>query len=260
MLFSARQGGRMRRYIRDDKLHAVLTALEDWYGYAFGAAELTGQMRKTHRAAMDRKEGKWIFLHNPDDPPSHVSLCHEMMHIVLFIEGWPAWEVFPLSIKDSIDNMFFDFLLNFAQHILISQRVEVLGYTEADRIEKDMDKFALSNREKQTVHLHHHLPWLRIQALIVSELLLAQSDLHAKKRFRNFLQQYRSQMLLLADAICDAVAKRQPLDWQSSEYLVYDILEMLEMPKGILRPLRSDNICHDFFRAHIRSLGGLEYT
>jgi hypothetical protein len=237
----------MKTYIQDKTLLFVLASIEKQLGYEVSSALLPEQQRDLMGGAVDMSHGQWRFLYNPTDYPSQLVMCHELMHIVLWIEGWPAWKVFPFAIRDRIDGLLYDFIINMPQHIAISRMVVDLGYTEREKAERDMDKLAQKMKEKSVVPQYHQAPWLKIQAIGVAELLLVLSDPLAKKHFRISLQQSRPLMLSLVDTICEAVLKRQPLDSQSYECLVYDILELLQMQKETLRPSRFDNACPDFF-------------
>jgi hypothetical protein len=245
----------MRQYIQDRKLHSILTAIETHLGYTISAVILPKNMHKTHGAAVGIENGKWQFQYNPGDYPSHATLCHEMMHVILSIEGWHVWQIFPFVPDGYFEILSYDFALTLPQHFCINRRVEVLGYMEREEFEKDMCNFAHAIQEKQPVPPAHQVHFYRIQVLSIAHLFLAPSAHRAKVSFRNALQQHRPRMLSLVDSICEVVLKWQPLDSQSSEYLVYDILEALGMRKEILRPSQLDNIYFpDFFASRIKPL------
>jgi hypothetical protein len=84
----------MKRYITDTKLLKILSMIEKWIRYPIWAVPMPEEMRRSHMAAVAVAPlfgHMWQFLHNPGElPPSQFTLCHELMHIILGIEGWPV--------------------------------------------------------------------------------------------------------------------------------------------------------------------------
>jgi hypothetical protein len=232
----------MRDFIKDAFLLRVLDEIEAWLGCEIVSMPLPSDMHSTHAAAVGMcPDGTWCFSHNPGDPPSNFTLCHELMHVVLGIEGWPFWKPTELFVESEREKLL-NAAINFPQHVVINSRMNQMGHIEPDQ-QWPEDGSSADRVQDQPAPQPIRLPLLdlrvKTQAILVAERLLSPTGFFANRVCRNVLQQDFPHILSLADAICEDVAMHQPLDRQSSASLLQSVLEKVSEPKGILKPLPS---------------------
>jgi hypothetical protein len=79
----------MRRFTQDEKILAFIDIVEKQLGYQIPISTLTEYQFKRMPCGVQRRDGKWIFCYYPGESYTSSLLCHELLHIVLVIEGWP---------------------------------------------------------------------------------------------------------------------------------------------------------------------------
>ena len=222
----------MRNFIQNAVLHKILDEIENHLGYSISSAPMPFGLPGKPDAAVDVYNGKWLFLYHPGKQPSQTTLCHELMHIILGIEGWPLWASHE-SIEDgSADENLHDRAIYFPQHVVINARYHIVKsiILGEQRQAKDNSAPPLPLEIVTQVKLH---------ALVAAEIMLSPPDTYSCSFDRNELQRDYPQSWKLADSICREVEIHRPLDRQSGVALVYKIFETLSLPKEILRPLPS---------------------
>jgi len=226
----------MKRFITDDKLIEILARIEKWIRYPVCAAPMPEKMRQSHKAAVALMYGHmWHFLYR--EVPSQFTLCHELMHIILGIEGWPMLSTPELLRLDRARDTLFDVLINFSQHIVINERMHLLGYKEMDELQQGQGSRPDSNNQgqAQTALPQANSVEVKVHALHAAELLLSPQGLLLDRVDRNTLQEKYPQCWILVDAICRDVEMHRPLGRQSGVALLYSVLETLSEPKEYLR-------------------------
>ena len=248
----------MRQFIQDEKLLLILNEIEKWLGYAIPVDALPYRMWHTHGAAIGMNKAGWYYQYNPNDPASQFTLCHELMHVILGIEGWPLIATPAPLILDHARNALYDRLINFPQHVVINERMFTLGYKETDAQPQVQGNNQGSSHEEQAQTIPQAARGVKVKthALCAAELLLAPPGLLLAKINRNTLQAEYPQCWTLTDAICRDAERHQPLDRQSGVDLLYSVLDIISEPKENLRPLLSCiPHCPQFFDRMVAKLG-----
>ena len=244
----------MRNFIKDAFLDWMLGEIEGWLGYTISASPLPEIMRSTHAGAISPLGGKWNFWHNPIDPPSQFTILHELMHVVLHIEGWPMWATHRSIGTNNLLDELWSRVINFPQHVIINDRMHILKSISQDEQKPAMDNNvdSVKNQEQNPPFLQQEITVeVKIHAIASAELMLSPPDLLPDRIDRNVLQKDYPQCWILADSICRDVEMHRPLDRQSGAALLYKILEMLSLPKENLRPLPSGTRYYPQFFDHM---------
>ena len=120
----------MRNYIDDDRLLFILDELEKHFGYpvhAKAAAPNSWAVQAIFEGDDDENDYKWIFLTGGRFATPE-TLCHELLHLVFDIEGWPIL----YSRIDLRENLYVKELMKIVgslpQHIAIWTRQCELGF------------------------------------------------------------------------------------------------------------------------------------
>lgn len=117
----------------------------------------------------DRSMDGFRLLYIPDNLPSDVLLCHELVHIILSIEGFPdlsmpaAWRQLDPWYPDMVSYAF-----NTALHLEVWSLGALLGFSESERfddaIKRNMipqiergELFNYLSEDKRTVQTFYHL-------------------------------------------------------------------------------------------------------
>ena len=81
----------MREFIKDAFLLRVLDEIESTHGKPVLTEHAPPEARGNRPFGMryDTPSDSFVFSYFPDNPPSQVNVCHEMLHCCLMLEGWP---------------------------------------------------------------------------------------------------------------------------------------------------------------------------
>jgi hypothetical protein len=118
----------MRKYATDPKILAILNIIEQKLDYEIRSDPLSLVQKRMVNFGVQFKNGKWIFLVPEDRHISQSTLCHELMHICMAIEGFPGTRL-SLDIKPaSPEHAIYFILFNTILHIFVFERVSLLGF------------------------------------------------------------------------------------------------------------------------------------
>ena len=237
----------MRNFIKDAFLHWMLCEIEGWLGYTISASPLAESLHSTHAARVGRLDGKWHFQCNPSAPPSQFIMLHELMHVVLHIEGWPIWATHNSIMMDTLLDELYCRIINFPQHVIINDRMHILKSVILD--EQTQAKGSIGDSEKNQerdypVFRQEISIQTKIDALVAAEIMLSPHGILPDNIDRAVLQRDDPQCWILADSICREVERHRPLHRESGVDLLYKILETLSLTKENLRPLPSGTRYH----------------
>jgi hypothetical protein len=125
----------MHRFIKNPINARILSIVERKLGYSISACEMSAEQAAMFECAVQPLPNGWTFLYQPASTISESSLCHEMMHVCLWIEGWPTFSRHKSIQKNSYEHLICVNLLNTIQHIVVWERVARLGF------DNDVDEF-----------------------------------------------------------------------------------------------------------------------
>lgn len=99
----------MENFIHHKKIAYLLNEIDSYLGYHIQAIPMHPLESAYRQCGVQLVDGKWTFQYVPGDIPSQDIICHELMHIVLSIQGWPSLRLGRVYHLQSIP--FLDFLL-----------------------------------------------------------------------------------------------------------------------------------------------------
>ena len=126
----------MRDFISDSGLHKALDVVESWVGYTIPATPMPLQIQEVSRCRMHLNEDTGLFelLFIKEEPQSQAVYCHELSHLIVWING----AVIKYDFMPPIPGVFFfppvrffnEQIWSYMQHIPVFKLVEELGYDE----------------------------------------------------------------------------------------------------------------------------------
>jgi hypothetical protein len=118
--------------IADSRLLSILAVIEEYLGYKIETAPMPQDHKALAACSLHLENNKFILLYIEDELPLQETICHELMHIVLSIEGYPAFRFinlffwYPTEYRTQIVTM----LSNLVLHIEVWKLTDTLGFNE----------------------------------------------------------------------------------------------------------------------------------
>lgn len=230
----------LRELITDAFLMSFLDTLEATLGYTIGCAEMSKEKQEFARCSVSfTSEQKWILLYIDDAPPSQATLCHELVHILMWTEGWPAFilrqeEMNPNDIAYHGWNGTLQMLTCLILHIDLWKSVKDFGFDETE----DYDSLGTNFLPKVVdCDFFNYLPPLigrSIQAVHIAEGLLCPARDELKSLLRSAAIRTMPQALELADSICAVFEKHKPLSPQNCDVAFREVLKLINVPDHVI--------------------------
>jgi hypothetical protein len=236
----------MRRLIKDEKLLAVLGVIEEEIKHDIVEAEMSEEMAALYTCGVSRHEGQWLFLHETNRVYSDTTLFHELMHVILWIEGWPNYYIRQYYTRKNpeyhekwrgLDKMA-ELAVNILQHPTIWQRGNQYGYSE-------MDEWNRQVSDDEMFSGHHTTEWedrfveeylIGGQALHLAHAMLSPAALKLKSDLKRQAQSHLPKAFQIVEHICcvqEQLGKFFPESFDDARKKVF---EATNMPQDILMP------------------------
>jgi hypothetical protein len=227
----------MRNLITDLKLFKILDMIEETLGYKIQAKIMPPEHRNLASCTMNIENNIFSLWFIDEALPLQQTLCHELIHIVLYFEGYPGfiitdpfWETW--QYKTQIVTM----LSNLVLHIEVWKITDMLGFREHDYYHlvdllEAVENITLFDKP---IDPRIILPG---QAAYLAQGLLSPAKEEIKTKVRLAAMEKMPKALELADAICLVFDKYSPISPQSCVAALGDILDIIECPREILQPL-----------------------
>lgn len=241
-----------RDLIADNRLLKLLDAVEGYLGYIIKTDQISIEHKKNAVMSMHLSEdGKFLLLYDRNEEINQAVLCHELMHMVLWIEGWPVLCVDESWMHLPVQKEIMDKISNLVLHLEVWPLVEKYGF----------DETGLYNSDVLVESLKKDVPpqWMEPgMALAVSGVSIAQGLLQpepqgVKDEIRQIAAQRIPRSLAVADSIVDVLQAHRPLSQYGCLVAFEAVLETIQAPKGIQRPIYINTPCpgfrHQFFPA-----------
>ena len=236
------------------KLLYLLDIIEEWLGYPIATSPMPQEHKALARCSMSRDNGRWFLLLDTAGTSSPSTLCHELMHMVLFAEGFPAFSIPPIWRYNDYRNQVLQMLCNLVPHLEVWRLTEAYGFSEAT--DYDPGNRELLRLVQSSLFVTDAEPNL---AFVVRGTYLAQGLLcpgleGTHKRLRDAAYSTMPRALELADSILSVFEHNPPVSPPACEAGLYRIFEILQVPKEILTVSYADKILPNA-REHILHIG-----
>lgn len=179
-------------------------------------------------------EDGWMLWHIPEVKTSNATLCHELAHLILLFEGWPAFIIDSDLPKSDYLIQTVSMLTNLVLHIEVWRVVKSLGFDEIPDYEPGLHQliFAIkSGRLLSGAYTNEILPF---RAAYIAGGLLCPAKLEIQKLLRDTASRTMPEALELADSIVRVFERLHPIDPKSSAEALSEICERLQIHRGIL--------------------------
>jgi hypothetical protein len=235
----------MREFICNQKLLKILDEIEKELGHKIIAESMPVGHRHRAKCSIDTQGDKSIFYYIEDDPRQEI-LCHELMHIVLYFEGYPKFPLAnPLLDSDDFCMTVIRLLSMLVLHIEVWKLTDSLGFNE----QMCYDNSELLDQIEKPINLQKYpgnpVVIAGYAAYIASDLLCPAS-MEIKNRLRTIAKQTMPEALDIADSFCRIFETYAPISPESCVSALQDIFDMIRCPKKYLQTVFYDHICSDF--------------
>lgn len=222
----------MRTFIQDKKLEKILDIVEQILGYPVNATPLDSTKSGLYDAGVRHANGSWKFFVSPGKKISGNTLCHEILHIVQCLEGYPEHRFALGIIPNSPEYLMLIQVFHNLQHSVLWPRVIKLGYRNEEEKE-------ITGLLKQSAFTGMCRGWpesynVRIVANIIQSVLLMPIDDSIKTRIMRRAAIEKPKSLALAQKINDALSDYFPLTPQSYIPAIRKNLTLIGFPEDIL--------------------------
>lgn len=237
----------MREFVTDARLLYLLEEVEKRLG-TISLEIMPHERRILARCSMSFTTGKgWSLLHIPEEETSQATLCHELTHLILLIEGWPAFIIdSQLPTSDYLIQTA-SMLTNLVLHIDVWRIVETMGFDEIPDYAPEQEYLILQVQESRFLLDAFPAEILPFRAAYLAQGLLCPSRSETRIRLRSAASRTMPKALELADTIIQVFEKHYPLSPQSSAEVLSEICGLLKIHRGILIASWPDT-CEQNFR------------
>lgn len=247
-----------RDLIADNRLLKLLDAVEGYFGYIIKTDQISIEHKKNAVMSMHLSEdGKFLLLYDRNEEINQAVLCHELMHMVLWIEGWPAWCVDESWMFLPVQKEVMTTLKNLVLHLEVWPLVAQYGFDEIGAYNTEVLVDSLRDNTQPPQWMHPDMA-LAVSAVNLAQGLLQPEKQDIKDEIRDLAAKNIPQSLAVADSIVTSLQSHFPLSPQGCLEAFQSILEIIQAPRNILWPQYIASPCpgfrHQFFPASHRDL------
>lgn len=223
----------MRHLIKNKKLAHILDIVEETLGYPIKAASLDSSDKGVYSAAVVLKNNFWELQYTNGTKISDDVLCHELLHIILFLEGWPLVFLHQRIGASSPERLLLCQIFDHLQHSVLWERVIKLGYTNEEV--EEYKEFLQPGRMRAT-YLHYPQPLReKLRACMLQPVILLPMPELLKSKILGLASREIPAAYNHAVAINNSLSDFFPLNPQSYQKAIEKNIEMLSMPKDSLK-------------------------
>ena len=238
----------MRNFITDDRLHRALDEVESWLDYKIKALPMPERHKQFATCGMglcrEAKEFKLWYIEG--ETQSQATYCHELTHIVQWINGNPSnCSIDSVSLGGNPNSPEWK-AWNLVQHIPVWHLVKEMGFDESETQNEYMDNLI------QTVsqgRLYTDAPLYLItplQAIALASGLSRPATPERHAHVRKVAAEKMPQSLELAEVITLGLKKYPQPTPQEFLGVLALLLNMIGVPTKNLKPLFLDKTCPNF--------------
>jgi len=239
----------LRDILINPRLLNILSAIESVFGYSITCEEMPLERQNNAICSIvSDQNGQWVLQRISAEPACDATICHELSHLILLLEGWPGFglnlNLPPWDFRVQTLSM----LANLALHVEVWPLVKFLGFDETP-VYQDVEKVLIPQVKDQTLPQRDDIPPPAIQdvrAAYIAQGLLCPVGQDIKDQLRAAAHHTMPQALEAADSMCQAFEKRKPLAPLSCQEALHEVFAIIGAQKEILRVLFSDIVIPDF--------------
>lgn len=228
----------MRDFTTNSRLLTLLQTIEDTLGQGIHATLIPEKHNLVAEGYSVNISGEIpTFLYTPGKKVPEDILCHELMHLVLYIEGFPGFGIPTFIEEDQVEYQVLSMVYHISLHLKVWELTEKFGFSESSRYDSNI-MAELIPRVEARVLLTGDWPEL-VRAGVATYLangLLCPCAEATKARLREAAKKSYPQFVELTDAICQVYEKSLPLSPKSCCEGVLATLRLIGAPIGYLRP------------------------
>jgi hypothetical protein len=230
-------------FIANEKLIFLLREIENFLGYKIKAEIMPPEDRVYVRMAVSKRD-EWTLLYIPELPQGEATFCHELMHLVLWIEGYPAFTFEENWTYLNLQRAVIYMLSNLVLHINVWNMTYQYGFDEkAEYKITDLIKSVLEDSPPAWID-----PGilLAVSSSYLTQGLLMPARPEEKQELRGIAAKKIPNSLKFADSMISTLHKFFPLTPESTIKALQALFDIINVPKGIINPIFSERIAPDF--------------
>ncbi|HDL6876203.1 TPA: hypothetical protein PXL76_004299 [Yersinia enterocolitica] len=236
----------MRALVNDEKLIGLLNEIESYLG-PISLATMPIEHRHLSRCSISFiPEHGWILWHIPEKITSQATICHELAHLILLIEGYPAF-----IIDSPIPNTDYLFqttsmLKNLVLHIEVWKIVKLLGFDEIPDYKPGLEYLISQVQNSNLLIDARPNEIIQFRAAYLAQGLLNPAESETIALLRETASQTMPEELELADSIIRIFDNLSPLSPKSCAEALSEICALLKIHRGMLIASWPDRPVPDF--------------
>lgn len=235
----------MRSLINNEILNLMLEIIENTLGYPVKTALMDQHLSRLYKVGVRRDTGKWKFFVPQGAKFSENDICHELLHIVQCIEGYPEPSFIPAIRKVSPEADILRQVFNNLQHTVLWPRVIRLGFNNEE--EKELKTFL-----KAGTLANCCLDWPQpYKAVFIANMLQAAYLIPMDETIRTLIMRQavkeQPQAFTLAQKINNELERYFPLTPESYIQAIRKNLFLLGINENVLLHEFPEKTCPDLF-------------
>ena len=232
-------------FIANEKLIFLLYEIENFLGYKIKASVMPSEHRKYARLSVSKNEdNKWTLHYIPDLPQGEATFCHELMHLVLWIEGYPGFLFDERWISLNLQREIIYMLSNLVLHINVWNMTYQYGFDESNDYKiEDLIKSVREDTPPPNVQTDI---LLAVSSSMLAQGLLMPATAEEKQELRDVATKKILNSLKYADLMISTLHQFFPLTPESTINALQALFDVIHAPKGIINPIFSEHIVPDF--------------
>lgn len=236
----------MENFIHHKKIAYLLNEIDSYLGYHIQAIPMHPLESAYRQCGVQLVDGKWTFQYVPGDIPSQDIICHELMHIVLSIQGWPV--IAARTGLPSPVHTVLGLLAPIGEHTCIYGMVSALGYNpipnDAGSTPKDLIHSMIG---QQLVAAFAPVQRPYAGAIFLCEALLSP---HSEEDFDNIIlsaQKWMPESYLMAIRMASIYKNNFPITPDNHISTLREAMGVVALPEDIVAPIYPQKIGQNFF-------------
>ncbi len=228
----------MRNFITNSRLLTLLQTIEDTLGHEIYATPIPEKHNLVAEGYSVNISGEIpTLLYTPGKKIPEDILCHELMHLVLYIEGFPGFGIPTFIEENHADYQILSMVYHISLHLKVWELTEKFGFSERERYDSNISAELIPAVEARSLFAGIWPEMVRAGvAIYLANGLLCPCAEATKARLREAAKKSYPQFVELTDTICQVYEKSLPLSPRSCCEGVLAVLRLIGAPIGHLRP------------------------
>jgi hypothetical protein len=235
--------------IADQKLIVLLNNLEEYFGYEIKKRIMPPDHQALARCSISFIEEKWVLLYIPNTKVTQSMLCHELMHLVLFIEGFPVFCIVGIWEYTDTRNQILHMLCNLILHINVWNLTKHYGFDESYDYEGDIISLLIPQIKNGTLSLFRDTNIEVVfvgRACYIAQALLCPINSDLKNQIAVFSELYMKNEYQMAIAICKVFDRYNSLSPNDCIAILNEIFNIINVPHEIVKIIFPEKTIPDF--------------